>query len=347
MVRAIGMLSGGLDSTLACRLLMDQGIEIIGVNFSTGFCSLDVRRAVRRARDDGKDLSNPVLKTGARYSVPVHVIDIAEEYFREVLLKPRYGFGANLNPCIDCRIFMFRKAKDLMTAWRADFIFTGEVLDQRPMSQHMEALKLIEKESELEGLILRPLSAHHLPPTIPEREGWVNRERLLGIRGRQRNIQMRLAEQYGIEDYPTPAGGCCALVDPSFAEKLQDLLVNQPTTSLAPDLVVLLKVGRYFRLDSRTVLIVGREQAENEFLERYANRFVCLAPVGVKGATALILSEKADERILDLATRIIARYSKALPGNRVDVRVAFPDGRSRILQAIPMSEPDLAVLRVS
>ncbi|MCS7313339.1 MAG: hypothetical protein NZ742_10590, partial [Acidobacteria bacterium] len=247
MVRAIGLLSGGLDSTLACRLLKDQGVDVIAVHFSTGFCLNDHRRVVRRRKDQGKDLSHSALRAGANLDIPVEVIDISQEYFRKVLLQPKYGYGSAMNPCLDCRIFMLRKARDRMAEYDAQFVFTGEVLDQRPMSQHFRALQTVEREAGLEGLLLRPLSAKLLPPTIPEKMGWVDRAKLLGLRGRSRKVQMALAEKYGIVDYPQPAGGCCVLVDPNFAMRLQDSLLHRPTEVMDLRDILLLKVGRHFR----------------------------------------------------------------------------------------------------
>ncbi len=338
MVRAIGLLSGGLDSTLACRLMLDQGIDVVAINFSTGFCLTDARRAIRRKKDAAKDLRHDALKAAAGLEIPIHVIDISREYFREVLLQPKYGFGANLNPCVDCRIYMFRKARELMKEFDAQFVFTGEVLDQRPMSQHRPALRTIEREAGLEGLILRPLSARLLPPTIPEQKGWVDREKLLAIQGRSRKVQMELARKYGIEDYPTPAGGCCTLVDPAFARRLQDYLLHHPTDYMDPKDVLLLKVGRHFRIDRTTKVIVGREEAENNFLQlRFRDR-PRLTAADVPGATAVIEGNGLTESTIRIAARLAARYSKAKDRSRVPVRVMLPEKGEQLLTVPPADE---------
>jgi tRNA U34 2-thiouridine synthase MnmA/TrmU len=347
MVRAIGLLSGGLDSTLACRILKDQGVDVIAVHFSTGFCLNDHRRVIRRRKDQGKDLSNDALRAGAHLDIPVEVIDISREYFQQVLLQPKYGYGSAMNPCLDCRIFMLRKAKDLMAEYDAQFVFTGEVLDQRPMSQHFRALQTVERESGLEGLLLRPLSAKLLLPTIPEKMGWVDREKLLGIRGRSRKVQMALAEKYGIVDYPQPAGGCCVLVDPNFARRLQDYLLHRPTEVMDLRDILLLKVGRHFRLHEGLKLIVGREESENNFLRlRFPDR-IRLQTVGVQGPVAILDGEVRAEEDLLLAARITARYAdKTSDSAVVPVAVHSPAGWVRTWEVPPAEETLVKSLHV-
>ncbi len=211
-VRAIGLLSGGLDSTLAARVLLEQGIEVVGLHYSTGFCMNDHRRALARPDEDPRRMRNEGLRAGSDLGIPIEVLDAGEEYLKMVL-SPKHGYGRFANPCIDCRIFMLHGAADYMREHGGHFVFTGEVLGQRPMSQHLQSLNLIEKQCGLAGHLLRPLSARHLPPTLPETLGWVDRERLLGIAGRSRKEQMSLAERWGISDYPQPSGGCCFLAD--------------------------------------------------------------------------------------------------------------------------------------
>jgi len=184
-VRAIGLLSGGLDSTLAARVLLEQGIEVIGLHYSTGFCMNDHRRAMARPEEDPRRMRNEGLRAGADLGIPIEVLDAGEAYLKMVL-NPKHGYGSRANPCIDCRIFMIHGAAEYMREHGGHFVFTGEVLGQRPMSQHMQSLRLIEKECGIEGYLLRPLSATHLPPTLPEQLGWVDRGRLLGISGRSR-----------------------------------------------------------------------------------------------------------------------------------------------------------------
>ncbi len=347
MVRALGLISGGLDSTLACLVMKELGVEVIGIHFSTGFCLTDVRRAVRRKRDEHKDLSNPALKAGAFVDIPVHIIDISEEYFQEVLLKPKHGFGAYMNPCVDCRIFMFRKAKELLKEFQAQFIFTGEVLDQRPMSQHLRALQLIEKEAGLEGLVLRPLSAKRLPETIPEKKGWVRRDKLLSIQGRSRKIQMELAKKFQLVDYPQPAGGCCTLVEPEFAHRLKDYLMHRKVYSLDMKDILLLKVGRHFRLNKNVKLIVGREEAENNFLELYFKEtHTTLKVLDVPGPVALLDGDACDDETLMLASRIVARYADADKDHPVRVLLKVPQNKERVMKALPLADEELEPYRI-
>ncbi len=271
-IRCIGLLSGGLDSSIAFAHMKRLGFDVVGINFSTGFCSSDHLRMM--GRTEKKTYRNEALRAGADLDVAVELIDVAEEYLGAVLAQPKHGFGQNMNPCVDCRIFMFGKARGLLEEHGARFIFTGEVLGQRPMSQHRFAMRTIEKESGLEGLVVRPLCGQLLPPTIPEKEGWLRREDLLSISGRSRKEQMRLAVEYGIDDYPQPAGGCCVLTDESYSRRLRDQLAFVDVRSLTREQCTLLKVGRHMRLASGVKVIVGRDEKENEFLqERVGGRW--------------------------------------------------------------------------
>ncbi len=212
-IKAVGLLSGGLDSTLAVKLMIDQGIEVIAFNFRSPFCQCD-----RKGRCEAAEVA-------AKFNIPLHIEAANTEYLR-MLRKPKHGYGSNMNPCIDCRILMLKKAERFAEKMGARFLFTGEVLGQRPMSQHQKALELIEKETRLEGKILRPLSAKLLPPTEAELRGWVDREKLPSIRGRSRKPQIALASNIGVFDYPCPAGGCL-LTQKEFATKLHDIFSHQ------------------------------------------------------------------------------------------------------------------------
>src|SRR5467141_171245 len=259
-VRAIGLLSGGLDSTLAARVLLEQGIEVIGLHYSTGFCMNDHRRAMARPDEDPKRMRNEGLRAGADLGIPIEVLDAGEAYLRMVL-NPRHGYGSRANPCIDCRIFMIHGAAEYMREHGGHFVFTGEVLGQRPMSQHMQSLRLIEKECGIEGYLLRPLSARHLPPTLPEQLGWVDRDRLLGISGRSRKEQMEWSRTWGISDYPQPAGRCCYLADENFAKRFHDKKQHASPEEIRREELILLKVGRHFRLGPNVKIIVARDEA--------------------------------------------------------------------------------------
>jgi tRNA U34 2-thiouridine synthase MnmA/TrmU len=225
--------------------MQEQWIQVLALSFWTPY--FDSERAQRAA---------------VQLGVPLRILDISEEHL-QLVRHPRYGYGKNVNPCIDCHILMLKKAGHLLDKEESDFVFTGEVLGQRPMSQNKQALQKVARESGYEGLILRPLSAKLLPETIPEREGKVDRERLLDIQGRSRKRQLEMARTYGITDFPDPAGGCL-LTDPAFSRRLRDLLAYQTQVHMRD--IELLRVGRHFRLDRSTKLVIGRRKEENERL---------------------------------------------------------------------------------
>jgi tRNA U34 2-thiouridine synthase MnmA/TrmU len=291
-IRCVGMLSGGLDSSVAFAHMKRLGFDVIGINYSTGFCSSDHLRAM--GRTEKKTYRNEALRAGADLDVAVELIDVADEYLGAVLANPKHGFGQNMNPCVDCRIFMFGKTRALLEEHGARFLFTGEVLGQRPMSQHRFALRTIEKESGLDGLVVRPLSGRLLPPTVPEKEGWLAREDLLAISGRSRKEQMRLAAEYGIDDYPQPAGGCCMLTDEAYSRRLREQLAFVDVRSLTRDQCTLLKVGRHLRLANGVKVIVGRDERENEFLQERAQGRWAFQALDYPGPIALAEGEPSD-----------------------------------------------------
>jgi tRNA U34 2-thiouridine synthase MnmA/TrmU len=304
-MKAIALLSGGLDSTLAAKVVMDQGVELEAINFLTVFCTCTQRGESCLASQ----------KAVGDLGISLKVFNVSEEYLN-VVKSPKHGYGRNMNPCIDCRIFMLKKAKAYMEEVAASFIVTGEVLGQRPMSQRRDAMRLIEKEAGLKGYILRPLSAKFLPITIPEKEGWVNRERLLGIQGRSRKPQIELAEHYGIRDYPCPAGGCL-LTDPGFAKRLKDLMLHAPDFSLND--VHLLKMGRHFRLSPKLKLIVGRNEKDNRKIQTFAQEGdILLKTVHHPGPLSLLRGE-ADGTGIERAASVTVRYSKARDLKRAEV----------------------------
>ncbi|NPA58493.1 MAG: hypothetical protein GXN94_04270, partial [Aquificae bacterium] len=243
--KAVALYSGGLDSTLAIKLVQNQGIDVVALHFYTGFCITETKRRRGEKKPDGTPYMNPALKYAAKYGFKLEIVDISEEYFN-IITNPKYGYGANINPCIDCRAFMYKKAKEIMEEIGADFIVSGEVLNQRPMSQHLKAMKTIEREAGVEGLVLKPLSAKLLPPTIPEIKGWVDREKLEGIAGRSRKRQLQLAKELGIDEFEQPAGGCCYLTDENFARKYLETLSTE--NRITREDLYLLTIGRHFRL---------------------------------------------------------------------------------------------------
>jgi tRNA U34 2-thiouridine synthase MnmA/TrmU len=333
-VKAIAMLSGGLDSTLAVRVVLDQGIEVEALNFMTVFC-----------RCTAKDSTCLASQTAARtLGIKLQVRNMNDE-FLEVVRHPQYGYGKNLNPCLDCRILMFKKGREYMSQNGASFIVTGEVLGERPMSQRREAMQIIERESGLQGLILRPLSAKLLPVTTPEKMGWVSREALLAITGRSRKPQIKLASDYGINDYPCPAGGCL-LTDPGFALRMKDLMKNNPDFSLND--VHLLKLGRHFRLTPLAKVVVGRNEGENDKILSLAEEGDTILRVkNFPGPLALARGEVDHQAILQSAI-ITAKYSKAkfLPEVEVEHQV-IPLPAKGITVSPSMVGDELGLLRIN
>lgn len=345
-IKAVAMLSGGLDSSLAVKLVTDQGVEVVGVNYNTGFCLTDHRRKMYGlgAKMDPESVRNPALAAGAKWGLPVEIIDISDEYL-QILTKPRHGYGSAINPCIDCRIFMQKKTREYMEKVGAKFIITGEVVGQRPMSQMRKTLRLIEKESGCEGLILRPLSAKLLEPGVAEINGWVDREKLYGFHGRSRKPQIELAKEIGLEDYPQPAGGCCFLTDKNYARRMRDLFRHSDKKTVTTDQVLLLKVGRHFRISEKTKIIVGRNEAENLFLEKTSGNLHRLFCSEVQGPLTLI-EGSVEEQAIRTAARITARYSDAGTSEPVEVELRLPDESTMTLKVQPMDVARCEQMRI-
>lgn len=331
--RALGLLSGGLDSILASRLLLEQGIEVACVNFHTGFCIQGHTSAMRNPKPGAPPPRHDALHAANILGIRLHMVDISEDYVR-IVTDPKHGYGSHLNPCLDCKIFMVRKAWEIKERLGFDFIFTGEVLGQRPMSQRRDNLPHIEKEAGVTGWLLRPLCALRLPLTEPEKRGWVDRTRLLGFHGRGRKPQMALATQFAIEDYPSPAGGCCFLTDENYARKLRDLWSFRGEKAYSMEDIVLLKAGRHLRPSPRFKLIVGRDETENHFLSGFSQGRWILRAMGLPGP--LVLLEGAPEEAdWALASRLAARFSKGRDRDQVQVSIKG-DGVERTLWVAPM-----------
>jgi tRNA U34 2-thiouridine synthase MnmA/TrmU len=318
-VKALALLSGGLDSILAAKLILNQGIDVIAVNFVTPFCLC--KKGESEAAEAAKQLG-----------VPLKVVNVTDEYLKMVR-KPKHGYGKNMNPCIDCKIFMLKKAKKYAKEIGASFIFTGEVLDERPMSQHSRAMKIIEEEAGLKGKLLRPLSAKLLPETVMEKKGLVNREKLLDIRGRSRKPQIKLAAGFNIKDYPSPAGGCL-LTCKEYADKLRDLFKHKKRCSMAN--VSLLKVSRHFRFGENKI-IVGRNEAENNLLAAEKARSDYYFEVPDVGSPITILQGAKTKKAIRAAAALTAFYSDA---KRDKATVNF--GRERLDKSISVSIPTRA-----
>ena len=259
---------------LAARAVQNQGVHVEGINFFTGFCVEGHTHAIRQ-QDARKNKRNNALWVAEQLGMRLHIVDIVEDY-KDVVLNPKHGYGANLNPCLDCKVFMVRKAHDWMRRHEFDFIVTGEVIGQRPMSQRRDTMPIVSRESGADDRLLRPLCARNLEPTLPEREGWVDRDSLYGFTGRSRKPQMQLAREFGFEDYAQPAGGCCFLTDASYSRKLDDLWRARGDRRYELDDIMLLKVGRHLRPRPHFKLIVAREDGENRFLEGYRRQFTHL-----------------------------------------------------------------------
>ncbi|MCX5817665.1 MAG: hypothetical protein NTX75_15745 [Proteobacteria bacterium] len=295
--KAISLLSGGLDSLLATKLIMDQGIEMAALHFTSPFCN---------CTKGNKGCGLQAVRTASELNIKVTVKVKGLEYL-EIVKMPKHGYGKNMNPCIDCRIFMLKETGKIMDEVGASFVVTGEVLGQRPMSQRRDAMRLIEKESGLEGLIVRPLSAKHFEPTLPEKEGILDREKLLDITGRTRKPQYNLADSYQLKEFSCPGGGCL-LTDPIFAQKLKDLFAYSNSYTMKD--VALLKIGRHFRLNEDTKLILGRNEDENKRLQAAASDgCTFLAPLEFKGPQGLLFGV-LDYDVMQTAGNLMAFYGK-------------------------------------
>jgi tRNA-specific 2-thiouridylase len=309
MVKALGLLSGGLDSILAIKVLQEQGIAVTGISFVTPFFNAE------NAKKAADELAIPLIEK-----------QITKEHLT-MLLKPKHGYGSNMNPCIDCHALMLKIAGGIMEDEGFDFLCTGEVLGERPMSQNKAALKIVARESGYQELILRPLSARLLPETKPEREGKVDRERLLDLSGRQRKRQFELAKHYRLKHLPTPASGCL-LTDPGFSARLKDLIGKGGR----PDVVdiELLKIGRHVALDKRYKMIIGRNEKDNTALRAvHHDRYLLFAPRGVRGPLCMI-PHALDEDLMEKAMKMCASYCDAQEGTEVAFQTKQGTGERRI-----------------
>ncbi len=296
-IKALALISGGLDSLLAAKLIKEQGVEVIGLHFKIPFCKIDIKKSF-------PDIGIKIIE-----------VNLNNE-FLEVIKNPHHGFGSNMNPCIDCKILMFAKARGMLSKLGASFIITGEVLGQRPMSQNKQALKLIKRKSGLDDLLLRPLSAKFFPESVAERQGWVKRDKLLGFNGRRRNPQMKLAEELRITKYANPAGGCL-LTDPCFSKRLEELFAHK---ELNLDNLELLKIGRHFRISKDTRFVVSRNESENNQLMRLAKPGDYLFHAQNDLAGPISLSRGlADLKLLALCAQITAAYSDTAEASAIDV----------------------------
>ena len=318
MKKAIALISGGLDSMLAARTIQAQGIHVEGINFYTGFCIEAHTHAIRN-REPTKLKRHNALWVAEQLGIKLHIIDIIQEY-KSIVLNPKHGYGAHLNPCLDCKIFMVHKAKQWMDEHQFDFIITGEVIVQRPKSQLKRNMPLVARESKKDDILLRPLCAKLLAPTLAERKGWVDREKLHAFSGRSRNPQFDLAKQFDLKDYAQPAGGCCFLTNAHYSKKLKDLWKHRGKRDYEFDDIVLLKVGRHIRPDADFKLIIGRNEGENHFLESYRSQFTSIKPISHLGPFTL-MDGKITPASIRQAAQIAARFSDAKPDDIVTLEI--------------------------
>jgi len=336
--KAVALISGGLDSLLAAKVMLEQGIHVEGINFFTGFCVEGHTHAIRK-KDRSKPKRNNALWSAEQLGIKLHIIDIVEEY-KDVLLNPKHGYGKNMNPCLDCKIFMVNKARQWAEENGFDFIITGEVVGQRPMSQRKDTMPVVARESGADDRLLRPLCALNLPETLAEREGWVNRNELYGFSGRNRKPQMELAAKFGFDDYAKPAGGCCFLTDESYSAKLVDLWDARGSREYEMDDIMLLKVGRHIRPAAHYKLIIGREDGENKFLQGYKNSYISFKTIDCPGPLTL-LDGVASDADIEFAAQIAARFSQGRNAHKVTIEARRTNGDTLTLEVTPMPAAEI------
>jgi len=333
-IKALALYSGGLDSILACRVIMNQGIEVKAIHFITPFFGYD-----KKGRED--EAENYAFK---QYAIILKVVDVSHD-FLEIVKYPKHGYGKKFNPCLDCKIFLVSKAREYLEKEGASFLITGEVLGQRPMSQRRDTLRIIERDSGTEGILLRPLSAQHLKPTVPEEQGWVDRKKLFDFKGRGRKPQMMLAEHLGIKEYPAPAGGCL-LTDSQLSTRIRWLFDNR--TDIVVEDVLLTKVGRHFALTEETLLAVGRLKEENQTIAKLSRKGDILLELSKNPGPLSLLRGTCTPEVLKIAASITVRYSKAREKKQVEVAYREEgDYLTHVIRVDPISDQDLKAYRIA
>jgi tRNA-specific 2-thiouridylase len=331
--KAVALLSGGLDSRLAVKMMLEQGIDVEAVAIKTPFCDFDC----------GKGCGQRVREAADELGIKLKTVYFGEEYIR-MLKNPKYGYGSGMNPCIDCRGMMYNAAKEHMEKTCADFVITGEVLFQRPMSQNTRALHIIEKETSMEGKVLRPLSAKHLPPTDAEKMGLVKRENMGDIKGRSRKGQLTLAKHFRISDPPNAAGGCL-LTDPAFSKRVKDIMDYCDDIPTLND-IELLKVGRHFRLTPDAKLVVGRNKDENEVIKALATESdTVIEAKDYVGPTCILRCKKYDHALLARCAAIALRYSDAPRDAKSKVSITINGSESEVT-ALPADISTIDIMRI-
>lgn len=330
--KCVALFSGGLDSSLAVLSMLEQDIEVTALMFLTHFgCDIV----------DKSSCSQNPEPMAEKFGFKVKLMHLGQKFI-DIVKNPKHGYGKNMNPCVDCRILMLTEAKEFMRMSGADFLVTGEVLGQRPKSQMRNSLNLVVKEAGVEGILLRPLSAQLLEPTIPEQQGLVNREKLFGFNGRSRKPQMELAKKYGLEDYPTPAAGCL-LTDPGYSKKLKDLLTYKQDVTF--DDLNLLRVGRHFRINPAVKMVAGRNSEENDKIEACAGNKDIMLEAKDTGSPIVLLRGTPGPEEIEIAARTTARYCDDKRQSQVEITVTVPDGEYR-LRVAPFELKDIDRFRL-
>ncbi len=339
-VKALALFSGGLDSVLSAKLVMELGIETEAVYFVNAF--LPTPRKAGQAGLPGLSDCPHQIRAAAQLGLKLHILDISQTHL-ELVQKPRYGYGGNMNPCIDCRILMLKEAKAYMRSHNFSFLISGEVLGQRPMSQRKDSLNIVDRDAHVKGLVLRPLSAKKLAPTLAEEKGWVDRDKLFDFSGRSRKPQLALAKKLGVREYLTPAGGCL-LTEAGFAGRFRDLLA---CGKFGLGDVQLLKVGRHFRYRSNARIIVGRDQQENgRLMDSACDKDILFKLRDFSGPLTLARGEKT-AGLIETAAKLTARYSKGK--EEENVRVDYWRGSSEEKKSIlvtPAGEESIEKMRI-
>ena len=338
--KAVSLISGGLDSLLATKAMVEQGIHVEGINFFTGFCVEGHTHAIRK-KNGSKPIRNNSLWVADQLGIKLHIVDIVDEY-KDVVINPKHGYGSNMNPCLDCKIFMVQKAQQWMVENHFDFIVTGEVIGQRPMSQRKQTMPIIAAESGADELLLRPLCAKNLAPTIPEKEGWVDREKLFDFSGRNRKPQIALAEKWKLDDYAQPAGGCCFLTDPNYSGKMKDLLGHRgENKEYELDDIMLLKMGRHLRPRDNFKMIIAREEGESRFMSGYKKQFTYLFPESHNGPMTLLDGSDISAEDIHLAASVAARYSQGRDADEVTFAVGLLGEEERPYRVKPLKDNEI------
>ncbi len=316
---ALALFSGGLDSILSCRLVMEQGIRVQALRFVTPFFGYGLLAREEEYRREVRD----------KYGIDVHLKDVSELYLK-LLRKPVHGYGKNFNPCLDCKILLVSEARRLLSEYGASFIITGEVVGQRPMSQRRDTLRVIERDSGTAGILVRPLCAQNLDPTPAEVEGLVDRNRLLNFGGRGRSDQIRLAEKFGIRDYPN-AGGGCVLTDVNLGKRIERFYKENEEVSVNDAL--LLQTGRHFVLPAGGWFVVGRSEKENDYVSSLAGPDDLLLKMDERPGPTGLLRFSRDPADMKIAASLVVRYGrKVKDGPReIVVHINGPEGMSEVV----------------